>query len=440
MDPASAPVTKTALIARSEFLRRVRSKWFIATTLLAPLLSLSLILVPLLAFSGDDGTERVAIRDETGQLLGPIAEAVAPGIDVERAMEPLDSLRARVLSGQLDGALLLPSSLVADSTSMGADGPPAGAVYYSRGSGIDGNFELRNAVRAAVRRARAEQAGADSAIIGQFESSVGFDRVTVSTDGDAGDNALGKFLLANMLSLLVYIAILIYGAMVMRGVIEEKANRIVEVVASSVRPFELMMGKVLGIGAVGLTQLVGWSVLMFLFSALASPIMLALAPDAPAPSATPADVPFDLAATTSILSPSLLIAFVLFFVGGYLLFAGLFAAVGSAVDQEADAQTLQAPIMIPIILPILFLTAVADNPDGPLALFLSLFPISSPVIMIVRLAVSDVPFWQVALSLALLAAAFVGVIALAARIYRVGILMYGKKATFRDLWRWMRTA
>ena len=433
-------MNKTALIARSEFLRRVRSKWFIATTLLAPLLSLSLVFVPLLAFSGDDGTERVAIRDETGILLLPIAEAVAPAIDVERATESLDSLREQVLSGQLDGALLLPASLLADSTSVGADGPPAGAVYYSRGSGIDGNFELRNAVRSAVRRARAKQAGADSTIIGEFESAVGFDRVTVSEDGDAGDNALGKFLLANVLSLLVYIAILIYGAMVMRGVIEEKANRIVEVVASSVRPFELMMGKVLGIGAVGLAQLIGWSLLMVLFSALASPLMLALAPDGAAASPTPANVPFDLAATTSILSPGLLVAFVLFFVGGYLLFSGLFAAVGSAVDQEADAQSLQAPIMIPLVLPVLFVTSVANNPDGPLSVFLSLFPLSSPVIMIVRMAVSDVPLWQVVLSLVLLAAAFVGVIALAARIYRVGILMYGKKATFADLWRWMRTA
>ncbi|MEO0556713.1 MAG: ABC transporter permease, partial [Bacteroidota bacterium] len=416
-----------------------RSKWFIATTLLAPLFSLALIIVPLLAFSGDDGTERVAIRDETGQLLAPIAEAVAPRIDVEPVTDPLDTLRAQVLNGQLDGALILPASILGDTTAVGADGPPAGAIYYTRGSGLDGDFDLRNAVRTTVRRARAELAGADSLTIAQFESSVGFDRVTVSADGDGGDNALGRFLLANVLSLLVYIAILIYGAMVMRGVIEEKANRIVEVVASSVTPFELMMGKVLGIGAVGLTQLIGWSLLMFLFSALASPIMLALAPDT-ASSAAPNGAPFDVTATASILSPGLLVAFVLFFLGGYLLFSGLFAAVGSAVDQESDAQSMQAPIMIPLVLPVLFLTAVADNPDGPLAVFLSLFPVSSPVTMIVRMAVSDVPWWQVALSLALLVAAFVGVIALAARIYRVGILMYGKKATFKDLWRWMRTA
>ena len=432
-------MNKTALIARSEFLRRVRSKWFIATTLLAPLFSLALIVVPVLALGGDDGVERVAVRDETGRLVAPLAEALAPGVDVERATAPLDTLRAQVLDGQLDGVLLLPASLL-DSTAMGSDGPPAGAVYYSKGSGIGGNLEIRNAVRGAVRRARAERAGADSTILGQFESAVGFDRVTVSEDGDGDDTSLERFLLANVLSLLVYLAILIYGAMVMRGVIEEKANRIVEVIASSVRPFELMMGKVLGIGAVGLTQLIGWSLLMLLFSTLAGPVLLALAPEVPAgaPAGATPDIPF--ADASSILSPGLLAAFVLFFLGGYLLFSSMFAAVGSAVDQEADAQTLQAPIMVPIILPVLFLTAVADNPDGPLALFLSLFPLSSPVIMIVRMAVSDVPWWQVALALALLVAAFVGVIALAARIYRVGILMYGKKATFSDLWRWMRTA
>ena len=432
-------MNKTALIARSEYLRRVRSKWFLATTLLAPLFSIALIVVPLLALGGDDETERIAVRDETGRLAAPIAEALGASVDIEDGAAPLDTLRARVLEGALDGALLLPASLLNDSTAGGEDGPPAGAVYYSKGGGIDGGFDVRDAVRGAVRRVRAEQAGADSAVIGQFESAVGFDRVTVSEDGDAGDNTLGRFLLANVLSLLVYLAILIYGAMVMRGVIEEKANRIVEVIASSVRPFELMMGKVLGIGAVGLTQLVGWSVLMFAFSTLAGPILLLLAPEAPA-GGPPNDLPFDVAATSEMLSPGLLVAFVLFFVGGYLLFSGLFAAVGSAVDQEADAQTLQAPIMVPLVLPVLFLTAVADNPDGPLALFLSLFPLSSPVIMVVRMAVSDVPWWQVALSLALLVAAFVGVIALAARVYRVGILMYGKKATFGDLWRWMRTA
>ena len=156
---------------------------------------------------------------------------------------------------------------------------------------------------------------------------------------------------------------------------------------------------------------------------------------APAP-----ELPFDPAALPALVTPGLMLAFVLFFLGGYLLFAGLFAAVGSMVDQEADAQSLQVPLMIPIMLPLFFLASVADQPDAPLSVFLSHFPVSSPVLMVVRMTVSHVPLWEVALSLAILGVSFVGVIWLAARVYRVGILMTGKKATFADLRRWVRTA
>ena len=433
-------MNKTLLIAKSEYLRRIRSKWFLAATVLVPVLAIATFLIPMLAFSGDDAA-RVAVVDETGRLAGPLAEAVGDGAELEAVDVPVDTLRAWVLSGAVDGALVLPSGVIA-----GAEG----ARYYATG-GLESNGALRSAVRESVRRARAEAAGASADAVAAFQSDVPFSRVTVSEDGDGADDSFGRFLLANFLSLLIYIAILVYGMLVMRGVIEEKANRIVEVIASSVRPFELMMGKVLGIGAVGLTQLAAWAALLFGIGVAAGPLVLALAPEAAsgaaggaagppgAPGAAPPDVPFD-AALAGMLSPGLLVAFVLFFLGGYLLYSSLFAAVGSAVDQESDAQSLQAPVVLPIMLPVFFLTVVANDPDSPLAVALSLFPLSSPILMVVRMAVSDVPVWQVALALALLAAAFVGVIALAARIYRVGILMYGKKASFADLWRWVRTA
>jgi ABC-2 type transport system permease protein len=210
-----------------------------------------------------------------------------------------------------------------------------------------------------------------------------------------------------------------------------------------------MMGKVLGIGAVGLTQLVSWSVLMLAFSAVAGPLLALLI--TPEVMNTPGvnlpesgELPFDPeelpALVGRLLTPGLLLAFVGFFLGGYLLFSSLFAAVGSAVEQESDAQTLQLPLMLPIILPIFFLPGVLAAPDSALSLFLSLFPFSSPILMVVRMAATEVPMWQVLLAFVLLIAAFVGMIALAARVYRVGILMYGKRATFRDLWRWVRTA
>ena len=423
-------MNKTLLIAKSEYLRRVRSKWFVVATLAVPVLAIAVFALPMIAFSGGGDVERIAVVDGAG-LAPSLAEALGDRAEVEVAAAPLDTLRARVLADDLDGVLVLPAGLVDE------DDPDVDARYLSRG-GLDAGSAVRGAVRDIVRRARAGAAGASPAAVAAYESDVPLELVTVRADGDAADAAIGRFILANVLSLLMYLAILVFGMMVMRGVIEEKANRIVEVIASSVRPFELMMGKVLGIGAVGLSQLVAWGALTFGLSLAAGPLLLAFVPETAGPSG--ADVPFGPEAIGSVVSPGLVAAFVLFFLGGYLLYSSLFAAVGSAVDQESDAQSLQTIVILPIMIPLLFLSFVANDPDGGLSLFLSLFPLTSPILMVVRMAVAEVPAWQVLLSLGLLAVAFVGLIALAARVYRVGILMYGKKPSLGELWRWVRTA
>ncbi len=421
-----------ALIAQSEYLRRVRSKWFIATTLLTPVLAVAVIALPavMIAMSGGSAERTVAIVDATGVLADSVAAALPATYAVRRTSAPADSLRADVLAGRLGGVLVLPAGVL--------DGA-ARPRYLSRSTGLAEMAGIGDAVEDAVRAARVRRAGASPEVVALLDARVGLDQVSVSEDGDAADGALVQLFVANALAFLIYLAVLLYGAMVMRGVIEEKANRIVEVIASSVRPFELLMGKVLGIGAVGLTQLVGWGVILAGAAAAAGPLLLAFAPD-PATLAAAGEAGVDPAAFSAAFTPGLLAAFVAYFCGGYLLFAAVFAAVGSAVDQESDAQTLQAPVMIPIVVPMLFLPVVLNEPDGALAVFLSLFPVSSPVLMVVRMSITDVPGWQVAASLVLLAVAFVGTIWLAARVYRVGILMTGKRATLADLWRWMRTA
>ena len=422
-----------SLIARSEYVRRVRSPWFIATTLLTPVLALGLFTLPLLMMSlgsSADAARTVAIVDQTGVLADSVAAGLPAAYTAREAAVTEDSLRAAVLAGDLGGYLVLAPGVL-DGT--------ARARYYSRGGGLEEIAAVGDAVRDAVRDARVRRLGASAEVVALLDAPVGLDQVSVSEGGDANDGALVQLFVANTLALLIYVAVLLYGAMVMRGVIEEKSNRIVEVVASSVRPFQLLMGKVLGIGAVGLTQLLGWGALLALGAAVAGPVLLAMAPAA-VPGAAAAELPVDPAALSAAFAPGLLLAFVAYFCGGYLLFAAVFAAIGSAVDQESDAQTLQVPVMIPIIVPMLFLPAVLNAPSGGLAVFLSLFPVSSPVLMVVRMSVSEVPAWQVAVSLGLLVAAFVGMIWVAARVYRVGILMTGKKATFADLWRWVRTA
>ncbi len=437
-----------ALVARSEFWRRVRSKWFIATTILAPVLMLAVVIVPVVAIAFADGPDErreVAVLDGTNRLAEALAVDAPDGVLFVRAEAPEDSLRGRVLRGELSALLVLPEGLLR--------GEAAARYLSASGGGLALQAQLRGTVRSAVRAERARIAGAPEAVLDVLDAPTRLDFVTVSDDGDAAGGAEIGFLVANVLGLLVYVAVLLYGAMVMRGVIEEKTNRIVEVVISSVRPFDLLMGKVVGIGAVGLVQLISWGVLLAGISAAAGPILAlflgpeALASGAPAgvgagPGAMGAapEAPFDPSAITAILTPGLLVAFVLFFLGGYLLFASLFAAVGSMVDTEADAQSLQVPVIIPIIVPLLFLPYVIDQPEAPLAVALSLFPLSSPILMVVRMAVTDVPLWQVLASLALLGVSFVGAVWLAARIYRVGILMTGKKASFKDLGRWIREA
>ena len=440
-------MNKILLIARSEYLRRVRSRMFVLTTLLAPLLMLAVVVLPVLmaVMTEGDAARTVYIVDQTGRLRDALAEALPETYVVQtRPNVPLDSLRAEVLDGRLDGYFVLPEGLLNGT---------ADAAYYSRGGGgLAQQAALRSSIQNIVRVERIRSAGADDAVLDLLDSRAGLDDVTVSETGESAGGVIASSVVAYVLGLLIYISVLIYGVMVMRGVIEEKSNRIVEVIASSARPFQLMMGKVLGIGTMGLTQLVAWCVLLVAMSVAAGPLLsLALSPEV---ASTPgvnlpegveaSDLPFnpdDLPAMLgSLLSPGLLLAFVAFFLGGYLLFSSLFAAVGSAVDQESDAQSLQLPIMMPIILPVFFLPSVLTAPDAPLSVILSLFPFSSPILMVVRMAATDVPAWQVLLAFALLIATFVAVIAAAARIYRVGILMYGKKATLRDLWRWMRTA
>ncbi|MEM6326446.1 MAG: ABC transporter permease [Bacteroidota bacterium] len=438
-----------ALVARSEFLRRVRSKWFVATTLLAPVLTIAVVVVPIAVIAtsgGGDTVREVTVRDETGRLAEALAAEAPDNLQFVRTDAPADTLRARVLRGEVEGALVLPDGLL--------DGD-ARARYLSRsGGGLTLQADVRGTVRAVVRAERAREAGASAAVLDRLDAPTALDFVTVTDEGDAAGGAEIGFLVANVLALLVYVAVLLYGAMVMRGVIEEKTNRIVEVIVSSVRPFDLLMGKVVGIGAVGLVQLTSWGVLLIALNAAAAPLLaLLFGPEAFAPNASavppggPASAvpsggtsPVDPAAIAAVLTPGLLVAFVLFFLGGYLLFASLFAAVGSMVDTEADAQSLQVPVILPIILPLLFLPFVVDQPDSALSVGLSLFPLSSPVLMVVRMSVTAVPLWQVLTSLGLLVLAFVGAVWVASRIYRVGILMTGKKATFKDLARWVREA
>jgi len=277
-------------------------------------------------------------------------------------------------------------------------------------------------------------------VLAILESNPGLATRQLTEEGATADSSLAYIAVGWVMAFLIYIAVLIYGQYVMQGVIEEKSSRVVEIVVSSVRPFELMMGKVLGIGAMGLTQFAVWGVLVLggtsmLGSAAAlllDPSMLNLPADASEEAMRQAT---DFALPS--LAPSLFIWFVLFFLGGYLLYASLFAAVGSAVEQQQDAQSLVFPLTLPLIIPIVLLFFLLETPNATLSVVTSMIPFFAPVLMVARVAVTDVPFWQVGGAFLLLVGTFVGTIWASGRIYRVGILMYGKKPGVRELLRWM---
>ncbi len=233
----------------------------------------------------------------------------------------------------------------------------------------------------------------------------------------------------------------IYGASVMRGVIEEKANRIIEVMASSVKSFELMMGKVVGLGLLGLTQLTFWVFLgAIVFLIKGDIVSLFVSPEMQMAANMGQQSP-DFATTISNLPTpdiGIVLGFFFYFLSGYFIYATLFAAIGSAVDQESDAQQLQFPVMMPLIIPMLFIQYIMSNPESVLSVVFSLFPFFSPILMIVRIASTEVPLWQIGLSVALMVITFFFCIWLAAKIYRIGILMYGRKPSFKDLIKWAR--
>jgi ABC-2 type transport system permease protein len=229
-----------------------------------------------------------------------------------------------------------------------------------------------------------------------------------------------------------------YGGLVQRGVIEEKANRIIEIIASSARPYDIMMGKVIGIGAVGLTQMTIWVILSSLVMMAFGPIMHLINPDVVNPPIAGAAQPglpggFDIPP----LSPWLGLGFIFYFLSGYFLYATIYAAIGSAVDQESDAQQLSMPVTMLVVLPMLFISVVISNPDGTVSTILSLIPFFTPTLMIIRIAASEVPLWQIILSTVLMIGSFMGCIYVASKIYRVGILMYGKKPKFSELIKWV---
>ncbi|ARA94363.1 ABC transporter permease [Rhodothermaceae bacterium RA] len=431
-------MNKTWIVARSEYLRRVRSKGFILTTLLLPLaIVVFLVVIVLLAASAfeEDETRTIAVVDRTGVLEEALVAASDEALRFVPATESEAALREAVSAGTYDGYLVLPADVIE------GDGQ---VVYYSaEGGGSIFENRLDRRIERVVEEERMRRRNIDPELIREVSSNVPLRMVKLTEQGEEAGSTGVFAALGFGMGFLIFMMMVIYGSVVMQGVIDEKSSRVVEVIVSSVRPFELMLGKVLGIGAMGLTQMVVWSALI-LAGSMASGAVVSLFLD-PAQLNLP-----DSASTEEILQaanitiptfpPELFLWFILYFLLGYLLYASLYAAVGSLVESQQDAQGFLLPLLLPIIVAMYTLVPQVESPNSTLSLVLSMIPLTSPISAVVRMAVTDVPWWQMLLSLAILAATFLGVVWLAGRVYRVGILMYGKKPSPRELLRWLRQA
>jgi ABC-2 type transport system permease protein len=437
-------MNKLKLIIFREYWTRVRKRTFILTTILTPLaFALFFVVVGVIFSYEGDEKRRIAIRDEAGILEKTNLKSEEDGsMYFIKRTESLDELKAKVEEGEYDGILVIPPIQDIKSTRQ--------TVYYYAENqlSLDGVSAIEGRLASAVREYKIEAFGFDKNTLESLRTRITLDpKPLKDTDEDVSSFAtIIAAGIGGIMGVIMYMAVFIYGMMVMRSVMEEKTSRIVEVMISSVRPFQLMLGKIIGVGAVGLTQVAIWAILIPLVYFVVGLIfgfdtsqMDSAAMGNPAMESEEMEV--ILAQVMQELRTQnwwlIMGAFLFFFVGGFFLYASLFAAVGSAMgDDMGEGQSLTLPITIPVIIAFYIMFVVVRSPQSTLAVWSSLFPLFSPIVMPARLAF-DPPLWQVLLSIVLLLGTALFFIWLSARIYRVGILMYGKKVSFKELGKWI---
>lgn len=430
-----------SIIIRREFMERVTKKSFIITTLLMPILMLGLMVAPVLItqFSGSEA-RTIAVVDEASVIAPRLQNVAEANFRTEQVYANVDSALA---DESVDAVLLIPNNIM--------DGGSALRLFTKGTSSMMLEEAITSQVNDIIEQSRLKSYDIDNldAIIDAVHSDVTLQSIRTADDGSTSESStMLSYLLGMVLTFLLYMCLLLYGQMVMNSIIEEKNNRVLEIIVSSVTPTKLMLGKICGIGLVAVTQIVIWGVILatasaFVMPALMSPQVtadLAMSAQGVDPSQLSTDI--DLLQAISMLGNTAYILqifglLLLFLVGGFMLYAAIYASIGSAVDNVQDASQLQSVIIIPIVLGIIFGMQAASDPSSSLALWTSIIPFTSPMVMMARIPFG-IPAWEIVASLVVLYASFFAMVWVAAKIYRVGIFMYGKKPTVKELVRWVR--
>lgn len=401
---------KTFLIIQREYISRVKKKSFLLMTFLVPLLFLGMTaLVAYLTKTGSDDITQVNVIDENGSFAQQFRNSKS--LVFSHINQNLND--AKILARQTEEFVLYLPKDIDDAGKVQLISTKKAPMFVIN--------EIENQINNILKYKQLKEAGIDIKTLESINPRVSIEYKELTEKGEQDTNTSAAYAISFAAAILIYLCLFIYGAQVMRGVIEEKTSRIVEVVISSVKPFQLMLGKIIGIGLVGLTQFLLWIILSGLASKFSSSDLL------------PKEI---LSAIQTIPVGYILITFLIYFLGGYLLYSALFAAVGSAVDNETETQQFMFPITLPLLFTyIMAFSFIVNNPNSTLSFWLSMIPFTSPIAMMVRIPFG-VPDWELYLSIALLIAGFIFTTWVAARIYRVGILMYGKKTSYRELIKW----
>ncbi len=444
-------MNKTLIILKREYLTRVAKKSFIVTTLIVPILMVGLMVVPAWLASRDDKQERtIAVYDESTLFMGQLEqEGYTKYHFVDQGT--YGSLRENLTANNEFYALLyIPANIYTNSQAQ-LSSPKQVPLELAE--------EIERKLSQIIESDKRQKVIA-SAGVPDLESQLEGTRTKVSvntvkvteTGEERKSSSMVAFITSYAMGFIIYFFVFMYGSMVMRSVMEEKKNRIVEVIISSVKPFQLMAGKILGTALVGLTQVAIWIILIVvgltITQSMLSPesaqemgknIMdsqAQMGPMQPDMSEAQNQIAEVIEMIGNLNIPLIIFGFIFYFLGGYLLYSSLMGAVGAAVDNDEDSQQLVLPVTFPLILSIILLFSISRNPEGSVAFWASIIPFTSPICMLARIPYG-VPAWELLLSMSLLVITLIGVIWVAAKIYRTGILMYGKKVNLKELYKWL---
>ncbi len=431
-------MNKILLIIKREYLTRVKKKSFIIMSLLTPFLMAMVMVVPMWLATRDVPAKVIVVTDESGLIQDKLENNSS--VQFEYSSQTPFVLKNYIFDEGKYGLLEIPQIDLNNPKGIKLTTPSSPSLEITMG--------IEKQLKTIIEDHKLEISGIDKAKLDSIKTWVNVETNVINAEGkEEQSHTEVAYFVGYIGSFMIYILVFVYGIQTMRGVIEEKTNRIVEVILSSVKPFQLMAGKIIGIGAVGLTQFLLWSALTLIFYVGVGMYfnldeLSQMDPGAVAGmqniSAQKVQMANDIVGIIdSIPFGFLLGSFVFYFLGSYLFYGSIFAAIGSAVDSETDAQQFQLPVTLPLIFSMVVLVAVLRDPNSSLAIWLSIIPFTSPIIMMMRLPFLNGPTWDLYVSMGVMVASIIFMVWMAARIYKVGILTYGSKPTYKQLFKWI---